>query len=44
MFISIMRVLHEMLPCSRNFFKMKKKYKEKIQEEESKEEAVERRI
>ena len=27
MFTSIMRVLHEMLPCSRNFFSMKRKYK-----------------
>jgi len=27
MFTSIMRVLHEMLPCSRNFFNMKRKYR-----------------
>lgn len=27
MFTSIMRVLHEMLPCSRNFFSMKRKYR-----------------
>ena len=33
MFTSIMRVLHEMLPCSRNFFSMKRKYRMKQQEE-----------
>ena len=27
MFTGIMRVLHEMLPCSRNFFSMKRKYR-----------------
>ena len=27
MFTSIMRVLHETLPCSRNFFGMKRKYR-----------------
>ena len=27
MFTSLMRVLHEKLPCSRNFFKMKQKYR-----------------
>jgi len=27
MFTSIMRVLHEMLPFSRNFFSMKRKYR-----------------
>ena len=26
MFTSIMRVLHELLPCSRNFFSMKRQY------------------
>lgn len=29
MFTSIMRVLHEMLPCSRNFFSMKRKYRQR---------------
>ena len=29
MFTSIMRVLHEQLPCSRNFFSMKRKYRSK---------------
>ena len=28
MFTSIMRVLHEMLPCSRNFFSMKRNYRQ----------------
>lgn len=27
MFTSMMRVLHEILPCSRNFFSMKRKYR-----------------
>jgi hypothetical protein len=27
MFTSLMRVLHEMLPCSKNFFNMKRKYR-----------------
>ena len=30
MFYSIMRVLHEKLPCTKNFFRMKKQYREKI--------------
>ena len=29
MFTSIMRVLHEMLPCSRNYFSMKRKYRQR---------------
>ena len=29
MFTSLMRVLHEMLPCSRNFFSMKRKYRQR---------------
>ena len=34
MFTSIMRVLHEMLPCSRNFFNMKRKYRQVQKENE----------
>jgi len=34
MFTSIMRVLHEMLPCSRNFFSMKRKYRLRQQDNE----------
>ena len=33
MFTSIMRVLHEMLPCSRNFFNQKRKYRLAQQEQ-----------
>ena len=34
MFTSLMRVLHEMLPCSRNFFSMKRKYRQRQQMED----------
>ena len=30
MFFSIMSILHERLPCSRNFFRMKKYYKKNL--------------
>mmetsp|Transcript_6501 Transcript_6501/g.8768 ORF Transcript_6501/g.8768 Transcript_6501/m.8768 type:complete len:119 (-) Transcript_6501:878-1234(-) len=37
MFTSLMRVLHEMLPCSRNFFMMKRKYRaSQLEQEETK--------
>lgn len=34
MFTSIMRVLHEMLPCSRNFFNMKRKFRAQQNEDD----------
>lgn len=42
MFTSLMRVLHETLPCSRNFFKMKQTFREE-QEEETKDGVEERK-
>ena len=34
MFTSLMRVLHEMLPCSKNFFNMKRKYRQSQAEDD----------
>lgn len=42
MFTSLMRVLHENLPCSRNFFSLKKKYR--IQQSSNDEEEGRRNI
>ena len=47
MFTGLMRVLHETLPCSKNFFKMKQKYQQeeekKTEDEETKDERWSRR-